>query len=399
MLKSYSINIPSHNKQCQMAYGISSKAIMYTTNKDRISCNRMRCQTDKQVYYMPWAEGTECDVGRYCCRGECIELRKLDQINGGWSDWKTTGQCTRSCGGGIQWYARECDNPIAKNGGRFCVGMRKTYKSCNTQDCPVGTMDFREKQCIAMNNRTHKWTAAYNFHPEDQCELACKIVNTNTVQWFDRHVIDGTSCSQNTFDKCVNGICRPAGCDNKLNSKLKLNSCGVCYRNDAMCNHYSQTYSAEQIVKLNQFKRYSKYFDVTTIPKGAVNVEIVQFGHPGDGNYIVFENEKEELTRFGQSFTSPVTITYTYNGFDFQYTSDETTVKMTALSSKRLPYDLTVKIFLDGKQKRDLIRYSYWIKNKNFTETDTSGTDAHQRRPVLSLLTSLIMMILIYLYQ
>ncbi|XP_055302925.1 A disintegrin and metalloproteinase with thrombospondin motifs 1-like [Sitodiplosis mosellana] len=364
ILKSHRVSIPTLNRQCQLAYGRFSKARAGSGSgvRSRISCMEMDCITD-QSFYMPWADGTKCDVGKWCYRGECVELGKLDQINGGWSVWKTIGQCSRSCGGGIQWYARECDNPIAKNGGRFCVGMRKTYKSCNTQDCPVGTMDFREKQCIAMNNRTHKWAAAYNLHPEDQCELACKIVNTNTVQWFDRHVIDGTSCSQNTFDKCVNGICRPAGCDNKLNSKLKLNSCGVCYPNDAMCNHYSQTYSAEQIVILNQFKRYSKYFDVTTIPKGAVNVEIVQFGQLGDGNYVVFENEKGELNHFGKPFTDPAKAIYIHDEVDFQYTSDKNTVKLT--TSEHLQRELQIKIFLVGKQKQDLIRYSYWIKNED----------------------------------
>lgn len=35
-------------------------------------------------------------------------------------------------------------------------------------------------------------------------------------------VTDGTSCAVDSFDKCVNGICRPAGCDNELNSIAKL---------------------------------------------------------------------------------------------------------------------------------------------------------------------------------
>lgn len=99
-------------------------------------------------------------------------------------------------------------------------------------------------------------------------------------------MIDGTPCNQNTFDKCINGICSPAGCDNRLNSKLKLNNCGVCYANDEICNHYVQTYATEQIIKLNKNKKNPSYFNITTIPKGAVNIEIIQFGHRGDGNYI-----------------------------------------------------------------------------------------------------------------
>lgn len=168
-------------------------------------------------------------------------------------------------------------------------------------------MDLREQQCIAMNNRTHKWTAAYNVYTKYQCHLACMDVNSKKVAWLNDkvgnicwhqmrkcsfflfcnwQVIDGTSCSQNTFDKCINGICRPAGCDNKLNSKLKLNNCGICYANDNMCKFHSQTYSAEKIIELNQFRRYLKYFNVTTIPKEAVNVEITRFGHYDDGNYL-----------------------------------------------------------------------------------------------------------------
>lgn len=99
-------------------------------------------------------------------------------------------------------------------------------------------------------------------------------------------MIDGTPCSQKTMDKCVNGICRPAGCDNKLNSNLKLNKCGVCSSTNDICKHYSQTYSATQIKKLNKSQKKSKYINVTKIPKGATNIEIIQFGHLGDGNFI-----------------------------------------------------------------------------------------------------------------
>ena len=48
----------------------------------------MDCITD-QDFYMPWADRTKCDVGKWCNRGECVEVGKVNQINGGWSDWKT----------------------------------------------------------------------------------------------------------------------------------------------------------------------------------------------------------------------------------------------------------------------------------------------------------------------
>ena len=48
----------------------------------------MNCQIKRQIY-MPWADGTKCDSGKWCDRGECLEGGKPESINGGWSDWKT----------------------------------------------------------------------------------------------------------------------------------------------------------------------------------------------------------------------------------------------------------------------------------------------------------------------
>lgn len=37
---------------------------------------------------MPYADGTECGVGKWCYRGECLEFDNPEQFNGGWSEWK-----------------------------------------------------------------------------------------------------------------------------------------------------------------------------------------------------------------------------------------------------------------------------------------------------------------------
>ena len=39
---------------------------------------------------------------------------------------------------------RECDNPVPKNGGKYCEGKRMRYRSCNIQDCPDTTGEPRE---------------------------------------------------------------------------------------------------------------------------------------------------------------------------------------------------------------------------------------------------------------
>lgn len=53
-----------------------------------------------------------------------------------------------------------------------------------------------------------------------------------------------------------------------------------------MCKHISESISLKQIVKLNENQTFSNYFNIPKIPKGAVNVEIVQHGHRGDGNHM-----------------------------------------------------------------------------------------------------------------
>ena len=40
------------------------------------------------------------------------------------------------------------------NGGKYCVGERTMYRSCNTQPCPPKTIDFRTQQCAKFRNNT-----------------------------------------------------------------------------------------------------------------------------------------------------------------------------------------------------------------------------------------------------
>lgn len=57
-------------------------------------------------------------------------------VNGAWGLWGPWGDCSRTCGGGVQYSFRSCDNPLPKNGGKYCEGKRIQYRSCNTDACP-----------------------------------------------------------------------------------------------------------------------------------------------------------------------------------------------------------------------------------------------------------------------
>ena len=57
------------------------------------------------------------------------------QVDGGWAKWAPYGQCSRTCGGGVQLARRECSDPVPANGGSYCEGIRVKYRSCNLEPC------------------------------------------------------------------------------------------------------------------------------------------------------------------------------------------------------------------------------------------------------------------------
>lgn len=65
---------------------------------------------------------------------------------GGWGPWGPWGDCSRSCGGGVQFSSRDCTRPVPRNGGKYCEGRRTRFRSCNTQDCPTGSGEAWEGQ-------------------------------------------------------------------------------------------------------------------------------------------------------------------------------------------------------------------------------------------------------------
>lgn len=97
---------------------------------------------------------------------------------------------------------------------------------------------------------------------------------------------DGTTCSHDSFNKCVNGICRPAGCDNQLDSTTQLDKCGVCNGKNDTCLDIVGSFQPQHIEESKKYSRTPYYYFVTRIPKGASNLEILQPGYSDDYNYI-----------------------------------------------------------------------------------------------------------------
>ena len=72
--------------------------------------------------YIPAADGSTCDTNKVCVRGQCVPENEKDfysrhdaPVHGGWGDWSVFSQCSRSCGGGMQYQEQHCNSPRCKN--------------------------------------------------------------------------------------------------------------------------------------------------------------------------------------------------------------------------------------------------------------------------------------------
>ncbi|KAK0137249.1 A disintegrin and metalloproteinase with thrombospondin motifs 20 [Merluccius polli] len=226
----------------------------------------------------------------YCRHGMCIN-RELDlrPVHGEWGPWGPYSVCSRSCGGGTRSTSRDCNKPEPRNGGKFCVGRRMKFRSCNTEPCPRGRKDFREEQCSHFDGKhfninglppSVRWVPKYSgILMKDRCKLFCRVAGTMAYYQLKDRVIDGTPCGTDTFDICVQGLCRQAGCDHVLNSKARNDKCGVCGGDNSSCKTLAGTFNDAEY----------GYNTVVRIPAGATNIDIKQVsysGKPEDDNYL-----------------------------------------------------------------------------------------------------------------
>ncbi|XP_061745079.1 A disintegrin and metalloproteinase with thrombospondin motifs 1 [Nerophis ophidion] len=322
------------------------------------------CQTKNS----PWADGTPCGHDSYCLAGQCLTksqaVKHQIPVNGGWGAWGPWGDCARTCGGGVQYSFRSCDNPLPKNGGKYCEGKRIQYRSCNTEICPdTNGLSYREEQCLAHNDMSAQvslgsgegveWVPKYaGVSPKDRCKLVCRAKGTGYFFILKSKVGDGTPCSPDSTSVCVQGQCVKAGCDRVIGSNQRYDKCGKCGGDGATCKKVSGSLERAR----------PGYQDVVTIPAGATHLDVKQRS-PGNGrhdnSYLAVRRQDGTYLLNGDYKLMTMESDITLQGALLRYSGSSASLERLR-SFSPLPEPLTIQVLSVGDAPRPRVKYSYF---------------------------------------
>ncbi|TKS87149.1 Papilin Precursor [Collichthys lucidus] len=241
------------------------------------------------------------------------------------------------------------------DGGHNCVGPDKSYRSCNIQDCPEGSKDFREEQCAQFDGtdfqgKRYKWLPYYGA--ENPCELNCMPRGEN---FFYRHrsaVVDGTPCHPGRRDVCVDGVCKRLGCDNMLESPQQEDPCLQCGGNGQSCYRVKNSFSIS-----NMPKGYNQMF---IIPVGATTISIRET--VATRNYLAIKNLRGEYYLNGHwviefSRSTPIAGTMLY----YQRGAEGDNVPETIIGRGPTTEPLVVELI--SQEPNQGVEYEYYLPN------------------------------------
>uniref|UniRef100_A0A3B4AHZ0 Uncharacterized protein n=1 Tax=Periophthalmus magnuspinnatus TaxID=409849 RepID=A0A3B4AHZ0_9GOBI len=230
----------SVDEQCQILFGTNAT---FCTDMEHLMCAGLWCMVEGdsacKTKLDPPLDGTECGVDKWCRAGECVIKSPIPQhIDGDWSPWSQWSMCSRTCGTGVQFRQRKCDNPPPGPGGRHCQKASVEHKACESPPCPKGAPSFRDLQCLSHDRqfpllKSSMMTAIVN--DEKPCVLFCSPVGRSVPVLVSERVMDGTPCGPYEADLCVNGRCQKIGCDGIIGSAAKEDRCGVCNGDGRSC--------------------------------------------------------------------------------------------------------------------------------------------------------------------
>ncbi|VDD89911.1 unnamed protein product [Enterobius vermicularis] len=368
----------SADQQCKFLFGSHARhCTLEAALMENETCTRLWCEgyfvTGRGVitngcrtHYLPWADGTPCGPNKWCNQGKCVGLSFHNTMrqDGGWGEWGQWGDCSRTCGGGVQQAIRKCDSPRPSGGGKYCIGQRERYRSCNILDCPLDTPGFREVQCSSFDykntgihgvSRNARWIPRYDgVSLNERCKLYCHEHGKSAFYLLNAKVIDGTPCDRNTDDICIDGTCHKAGCDHRLGSDVRRDRCGICGGDNSSCRLVTGTY--------NQRGHYG-YTEVVKIPAGSSAIEITQRSYKNrkeDDNYLALRNGNNEFILNGNYQVSVYPVQVTVQKAVLWYSGSDNIIERIN-GSGPIRTDLYLHVLSVGRLYPPDIHYQYMV--------------------------------------
>uniref|UniRef100_A0A665UVS2 ADAM metallopeptidase with thrombospondin type 1 motif 7 n=1 Tax=Echeneis naucrates TaxID=173247 RepID=A0A665UVS2_ECHNA len=350
----------SATHQCRLQYGPGS---LLCDDMDNV-CSTLWCTVGTTCHSKldGAVDGTSCGENKWCFSGECVTSGFLpESVNGGWASWSEWSACSRTCGAGVRSAQRDCDNPVPKNRGKYCLGERRRYKVCNINPCPSDMPTFRNSQCSHFNNtpykgKLHKWEAVIN--KVNPCELHCRPLNEHFSEKMRDAVIDGTPCLEGnkSRDMCINGICKSIGCDYVIDSSAVEDRCGVCHGNGSTCKTVKRTFEESEGLG---------YVDIGLIPEGARGIHIEEVAEAG--NFLALRSDNPDEYFLNGGWTIQWNGEYKAAGTVFTYVRTGQLENLTSPGPTMEP--LWVQLLF--QETNPGVRYEYTI-SQNISEDYTS---------------------------
>ncbi|XP_043540032.1 A disintegrin and metalloproteinase with thrombospondin motifs 5-like [Chiloscyllium plagiosum] len=322
------------------------------------------CQRRATTVDMPLNRGDSSDQQPEV---EMPAISRLSQpqkpIDGNWGSWGPWGQCSRTCGGGVQFSRRRCDNPLPAAFGRYCQGRRDIFQSCNLAPCPDNGQTYRAEQCEARNipapngqGYYQEWEPYYHgIREADLCKLNCLLKGTLQVTVFNIKVKDGTRCTPHSDAVCVRSRCVKTGCDGVIGSRKRYNKCGMCGGEDSACRRIIRRFH----------KRTVNYSDVAVIPIGAANFKARQEHRRGQTRltaYLALKRLNGSYILNGDTQISGFDSLLSVGGVDLRYLgwSPQRDV-LGAVTRGGLTEPLVLQVYTPSRQRVVRVLYSYYI--------------------------------------
>uniref|UniRef100_A0A5K4F784 Peptidase M12B domain-containing protein n=1 Tax=Schistosoma mansoni TaxID=6183 RepID=A0A5K4F784_SCHMA len=353
----------SLNKQCEFVLKINGTQFC---GQMLPPCRQLYCQDSEHRSCLPmetaWAEGTPCGSSKWCIQGRCVSTNENPTpLHGNWGEWGSWSKCSRSCGGGVQFSERECNNPEPQNGGNFCHGTRTRMRSCGNEPCEK-QLNIRQTLCDKIDGQYKGQLRAYfpKLGEPTSCNLVC-LYNSHSVS-HGFSLPDGTPCYALRDDICIQGKCWETGCDGILGSRLRFDRCRVCGGDNSTCEEIKGVFNGNTLTPPGTYPR--GLMTAVRIPKGVTNAFVRKVSDRNtpyssdsydDFMLLIFEELKTQIRR-GETHEP-------FAGAELYYSGSRSREEIVSITG-RLNKDVNIVIRVENShttQSLPRVEYSYFI--------------------------------------